>query len=92
MLSAAFITQCVSALLNLSSCRVTCEYQTFFDTVPFRGTNDFQIMRLLAKGKRPDRLESPRMADSTWDLIQRCWESIPSKRPTMEQIMEMLTV
>jgi len=64
--------------------------QTFFDTVPFHGTNEFQIMRLLAKGKRPHRLESPKMADNTWNLVQRCWESIPSKRPTMEQIVEML--
>ncbi|KAF8345488.1 kinase-like domain-containing protein [Amanita rubescens] len=67
-------------------------YSTFFDTVPFHGTNDFKIIRLLMKGKRPRRLESPRMADNTWNLIQRCWESIPSKRPTMEQIVDMLTV
>ena len=34
----------------------------FFDTVPFHGTDDFQIIRLLKEGKRPRRLESPIMA------------------------------
>ena len=66
--------------------------QTFFDTVPFHGISEFQIIRLLAKGKRPHRLENPRMEDNTWNVIQRCWESIPSERPTMEQIVEKLIV
>ncbi|KAF8322438.1 kinase-like domain-containing protein [Amanita rubescens] len=66
-------------------------YAIFFDAVPFREATGFQIVPLLMSGKRPDRLESPQMDDNTWNLIRSCWESIPSKRPKMEQIMESLT-
>lgn len=48
-------------------------------------------MRLVLNGKRPDRLENPKMEDNTWNIIQSCWESIPSTRPTMEQIAMRLT-
>ena len=67
--------------------------QTFFDSTPFHDKTDHQIMRLVMQGKRPDRLESPgmvRMEDDTWDLIQRCWEPIPSNRSTIEEIATAL--
>jgi hypothetical protein len=65
--------------------------QTFFDNVPFSGKNDFQVARLVMDGVRPGRLESPAMEDDTWNLIQSCWEPIPSKRPTIDQIVKALT-
>ncbi|KAF8330498.1 kinase-like domain-containing protein [Amanita rubescens] len=64
--------------------------QTFFGSVPFHDKTDIQILRLVTNGKRPDRLESPRMEDDTWHLIQRCWESIPSKRSTIKDIAAAL--
>ena len=66
--------------------------QIFFDTVPFHGKRDFQIIRLLTKGARPERLDSPVMEEHIWNVIQRCWKSIPSERPTMEEIMATLTL
>ncbi|KAF8326237.1 kinase-like domain-containing protein, partial [Amanita rubescens] len=66
-------------------------YAVFFDTVPFHGINDFQIVRLVMDGKRPDRLERPKMEENAWGLIQNCWETIPSKRPTMEEIVAVST-
>ncbi|KAF8351824.1 kinase-like domain-containing protein, partial [Amanita rubescens] len=65
-------------------------YAIFFDTVPFKGKVEYQIMRLVASEERPDRLESPRMEDSTWNLIQDCWKGDPSQRPLMKQIVEKL--
>ncbi|KAF8343515.1 kinase-like domain-containing protein [Amanita rubescens] len=65
-------------------------YATFFGSTPFHGKNEIQIFHLVAKGKRPDRLESPRMEDDTWHLIQRCWEPIPSKRSTIKDVATAL--
>ena len=31
------------------------------------------------------------MDDRVWDVIQDCWSVNPSKRPTMEQIVQALT-
>ncbi|KAF8325694.1 kinase-like domain-containing protein [Amanita rubescens] len=63
-------------------------YSTFFDDIPFHDKNYFQIVRLVMDGMRPDR--PPGMEDDTWNLIQCCWEPVPSKRPTIEQIVKAL--
>jgi hypothetical protein len=47
-------------------------------------------MQLVTSGTHPDRLESPKMDDDTWNLLQRCWEMDPSKRPTMEELRTTL--
>ncbi|KAF8351797.1 kinase-like domain-containing protein, partial [Amanita rubescens] len=65
-------------------------YATFFGIVPFHDKTEFQIVRLSMDGKSPDRLESPEMADETWNLIQICWKSKPSERPTMDEIVETM--
>ncbi|KAF8343347.1 kinase-like domain-containing protein [Amanita rubescens] len=65
-------------------------YVIFFDVIPFQGIMDDRIIWLLTNGVRPERLKSPRMDDGTWDLIQSCWTSNPSKRPTMVEIVEYL--
>ena len=53
--------------------------------------NHYQIMRSVTSGLRPDRLENPRLEDEGWNLIQHCWKTKPSERPTMEQILETLS-
>jgi hypothetical protein len=47
-------------------------------------------MQLLASGGRPVRLESPRIEENTWKLMEDCWKSIPSERPTMVQIAALM--
>jgi len=65
-------------------------YATFFDSAPFNGKTDIQIVRLVTNGKRPARLESPSMEDDTWRLIERCWEPIPSERLMIKDIVTVL--
>ncbi|KAF8716612.1 hypothetical protein AX14_012280 [Amanita brunnescens Koide BX004] len=66
-------------------------YAIFFDTVPFHGKSDIQILRLITKGVHPVRLKNPIMEEHIWNLVHGCWKSIPSERPTMEQIVIALT-
>ncbi|KAF8690274.1 hypothetical protein AX14_003036 [Amanita brunnescens Koide BX004] len=61
-------------------------YAIFFNTVPFQGKYEYQIMRLVTSGGRPRRLESPRMDNSTWTIIQSCWRNNPVLRPAIEDI------
>jgi len=65
-------------------------YATFFNSAPFHDKAPIQIPLLVTGGKHPDRLDSPRMEDDTWDLIQRCWKYIPSERSTMEDMATAL--
>lgn len=65
--------------------------QIFFNTLPFHGYNNLRVLQFVTKGKRPKRLENPRMKNDVWDLIHNCMETIPSQRPTMECIVTSLT-
>ena len=64
--------------------------QIFFDTFPFQGRDEYQILRLVTSGSRPDRLKHPTIDDKIWDTIQSCWPIKPFDRWTMEKIAESL--
>ncbi|KAF8345489.1 hypothetical protein F5887DRAFT_181416, partial [Amanita rubescens] len=63
-------------------------YEIFFDAVPFQEIVQEQIPLLVSDGKRPTRLNTPRMDDCFWNVIQNCWSTNPSERPTMKQIVQ----
>ena len=62
--------------------------QVFFDAVPFQGIDEFEITQLITSGNRPVRLGNPKIGDGAWNVIDYCWAPDPSKRPTMEQIVQ----
>ncbi|KAF8340970.1 kinase-like domain-containing protein [Amanita rubescens] len=66
-------------------------YNAFFAIMPFEGRSTVQIHLLVAAGQYPSRLGNPKMDDVIWNLIERCWLRNPAERPTMDQIVEMLT-
>ena len=92
MLMAVFIMQYVYYLLRTRPTMETKLQQIFFDTLPFEKANNLLIMRLVTDGMRPDRLYSPAMEDKTWNLISSCWKAHHSERPTMEQVVKLLSV
>ncbi len=64
--------------------------QIFFNTAPFLDKSDLQILGLVTKGVRPERLNSPRIDDNTWNLITSCWLCNPSERLTMDVIVKKM--
>ncbi len=89
MRSAAFIMQYVSHTLIYPGCWEQ-SVQIFFNTVPFQGKFEYQIMRLVTSGGRPLRLDSPKMENNIWHIIQSCWKNSPSARPTVEEVRTRL--
>ncbi|KAF8335275.1 kinase-like domain-containing protein [Amanita rubescens] len=65
-------------------------YEIQFDTIPFQGTKEIQIVRLVSRGKRPPRLDKPPLSDRAWKLIKRCWVKEAVRRPAMEDIVEKI--
>jgi len=57
-----------------------------YDSVPFADKLDLHIFGLHLRGEQPPRLNHPPLSDRGWDLIQRCWEREPLKRPKMKDI------
>ncbi|KAK3261116.1 Serine/threonine-protein kinase edr1 [Cymbomonas tetramitiformis] len=58
---------------------------------PFKGLHPMQIMRAIDRGERPPMpivLDCP---PSYVELLNDCWHTDPTQRPTFEQVLERLT-
>ncbi|KAF8335283.1 kinase-like domain-containing protein [Amanita rubescens] len=65
-------------------------YAIFFNSVPYQGKSPLHIAWLVTAGKRPPRLEKPKMQDSLWKLINDCWKSDASEHLPMNQIVNRI--
>ena len=59
--------------------------------MPFQKEDPSHIPLIVLSGNQPSRLYNPNMNDDTWNLLKQCWPRDPSKRPTMEHIVESHT-
>ena len=78
------------SLLTDPSASVTRLVQIFFNAVPSAEENPYRIFNLVTSATHPPRLEDPKMQESLWQLINDCWKSRASERPTMNQIVDMI--
>jgi len=68
----------------------------FSGDCPFHNIkNDFQVIFAVKLGKRPshpshDLCRIRGLTDKIWDLLQTCWTTEPSERPSAGQIVEQL--
>lgn len=88
MLSGASITKYV--VVAILRCHLWRHMQIHSNTIPFVTLNEYQIVRCVTNGERPERLGMPRMEDAEWDLVRLCWGHNPYARPTIEQVMETM--
>ncbi|KAF8328947.1 kinase-like domain-containing protein [Amanita rubescens] len=66
-------------------------YEIHYDSIPFAGKQEIQIMTFVFRDKRPPRLAEPPFSDQAWRIIQRCWVREPSERPSMEDVVENIS-
>lgn len=60
---------------------IDLKLQLFSGTWPFvKITRDRAVIRLVVRGERPERPDSPTLEDSMWALIERCWAQKPADR------------
>ena len=63
--------------------------EVFTGTPPFPGCDGEEVIRRILGGTRP---ELPRNAEDVgltterWQLLEKCWDLNPAKRPTMEEV------
>jgi len=65
-------------------------YEIYFGSLPFSGRNLYYISRKVKKGIRAPRLDNPPLTNGGWDVIERCWQQDPEKRPSMEEVMKLM--
>ncbi|KAF8339447.1 kinase-like domain-containing protein, partial [Amanita rubescens] len=65
-------------------------YEIYYDSIPFAGKTDMQILTLVSREVLPPRLDGQPLSDEAWDVIQRCWVREPLKRPRMNDVVESM--
>ena len=72
---------------------VVYEVLTGFD--PFYDLNlgPYEVVLRVSVGKRPNKpgnAEGIGFGSGTWELVQECWKTKPTKRPTIERVLQHL--
>ncbi|KAF8730338.1 hypothetical protein AX14_005639 [Amanita brunnescens Koide BX004] len=65
-------------------------YEIHYDSIPFVGKTDKQIMKYLSRGAHPPRLPEPPLNDGAWELIRSCWVREASNRPRIEEVTKRM--
>lgn len=64
-------------------------YSILAKSLPFENSGGKNVMySVLIKKERPKRVET--IDSKYWELIQKCWSTNPSERPTFEDIVNQL--
>ena len=42
------------------------------------------------RGERPPRMPNPPLEDEAWNLIERCWDHDPIKRPSIDDVVDIM--
>ncbi|KAF8348429.1 kinase-like domain-containing protein [Amanita rubescens] len=64
-------------------------YEIHFNSLPF-GTNTFYAVQQVKEGKHPPRKPNPPLEDEAWNLIERCWDQNPIKRPSIDDVVDIM--
>ena len=68
-------------------------YEVLSGQIPFRRDHDYAVVAKVLKGERPARPKGWKgswFVDDIWDILGRCWESIPRHRPGAEDVLRCL--
>lgn len=63
-------------------------YETISGKLPFHDTSDRAVFLKVVKGERP-RHEAG-FTDSLWKMVEKCWESRPNDRPSVQGVLQCL--
>ena len=68
-------------------------YEVLSGQVPFSQHRNCAVIAGILRGERPgrpDKADKMGFTDDVWGILGRCWESIPSDRPEIEDVLRCL--
>ncbi|KAF8348428.1 kinase-like domain-containing protein, partial [Amanita rubescens] len=65
-------------------------YQIHYGRRPFDGKGQYSISHKVKKGIRPKKMAEPILSDRAWVLMSQCWQTNPTRRPTMSIIVKTM--
>ena len=63
-------------------------YETISGNLPFHEHTDLNVVMMVSKGECPPR--GVRFTGSLWEMLELCWASHPSSRPSIEDVLQGL--
>jgi hypothetical protein len=63
-------------------------YETISGNLPFHEDTDLTVFVKVLEGKRPSG--GVKFMRGLWRMLERCWESQPNNRPTIEDVLRCL--
>ena len=60
-------------------------YETISGNLPFHEDTDIMVFAKVLKGKHPP--QGTKFKKSLWRMLERCWESQPSNRPSIRDVL-----
>ncbi|KAF9645215.1 kinase-like protein [Thelephora ganbajun] len=57
---------------------------------PFYGMTEIAAAYSMLTGDRPSQPDNHEISDRLWDMIERCWDSMPSKRMSVGEVVGLL--
>jgi serine/threonine protein kinase len=63
-------------------------YETISGNLPFHGDADLAVLAKVLKGKHPPR--GAKFGKDLWRMLEQCWESQPSNRPSIGEVLRCL--
>ena len=58
----------------------------------FSDSIDLVAAHTMWKGARPQRPDHPEVSDRVWEMMERCWEGVPSRRTAIRDVVRTLEV
>jgi hypothetical protein len=60
----------------------------FSGKVPFHKWSNSTVIFRVVYGATPPRSDAPALTDKLWEIVERCWQKEPNKRPEVSVVLE----
>ena len=68
----------------------SARFQIFARQAPFSEEGGVAGIYSMLSGRRPPRPDHPELSDPIWEMINGCWECVPSRRRTITEAIAVL--
>jgi len=67
--------------------------QVFTGAIPFSHIkNDASVIMFILSGGRPKQERCPQINDEIWEMLEKCWDVVPKRRPSMATLSRFFSL
>jgi hypothetical protein len=88
------VYEILAPCFHIDRYRLITVWQIFTGELPWRGVSPSRVEQLVIRGSRPERPDQDECAcltDRVWQLMEKCWSSDPTARPTASSVFSSVS-